>query len=408
MKVIAVFSGKGGVGKTTVSSLLALALAEKHKVVLLDMDIQTPSIPVMFGEDTKIKNLDLVSTGYKAKGAITLTGGMAKRTLRDLAAKVIALEPEICIVDMPPGTNDIHMQVCSTLKPSSSILVVQPNRLSEEDALRACQLFLKADIRIAGVIKNMVGEVFGQSQDVEIMGLHTLAVIPLNKELANNGSAGRLHTITDNPFTEICEDIYNKAGNVKWLTSKAVIQGGISGESLENSGTIPRTFIGLNSWEVVRDHIMEVEACVGSPDRFLMENTVERIHRMLEGLDEQNTGMFMITSAPCTQVKLFPGEIGIASLAPQSKSHYGVPRLLYHTNDGDVTLFSHEVVPISSDVLLTYQNEELLTTIPGTTVPRYVPVPKAMEELEATFGSRIGASQDWKEEYTRLGIPVAG
>jgi hypothetical protein len=238
------------------------------------------------------------------------------------------------------------------------------------------------------------------------MGLHTLAVIPLNKELANSGSAGRIHTIADNPFTEICEDIYNKAGNVKWLTSKAVIQGGISGESLENSGQIPRTFIGLNSWDVVREHLMELEMCTGSPDRFLQENTGKQIRRMLEGLDEQNTGMFMISRAPSTQIVLFPGEIGIASLAPPTKAHYGVPRLSYHTDEGDVILFSHEVIPISSDELLAHQSEGTLTTVPGASVPRYLPVPGAMEELEVNFGPMIGVSSDWKEQYRKLGITV--
>ncbi len=405
MKVIAVFSGKGGVGKTTVSSLLALALAKNHKVTLFDMDIQTPSIPVMFGAETKIKNLDFVSTGYKAKGAITLTGGMAKKTLRDLATKVTDLNPDICIIDMPPGTNDVHMQVCSSLKPSSAILVVQPNKLSEEDALRAIQLFMAANIPIAGVIKNMTGDVFGQSEDIDIMGLHTLAVLPLNKQLANMGSAGKLHMITDNPLSGICEDIYNKAGNVNWLNSKAFIEGGIDGEILKrNCEHIPRTFICLNSWEVIREHLMGPESMVGSPDRFLMENTTEKIRQMLEGLDDQNTGMFMVTKAPSTQIVLFPGEIGIASLAPPNPSYYGVPRVLYHTNEGDVTLFSHEIKPMSSDELISFQNENTLTTIPGSSTPRYLPTPEVMQELEDTFGERIGVSPDWRDSYRKLGI----
>lgn len=110
MKAIAVYSGKGGVGKTTISALLALALAKKHTVALLDMDLNFKgSIPVMFKEGIKIENLSIFSVGYETRSTVFL-GNMAKKVLRDLVNKVLDCNPEICIIDMPPGATDAHMR----------------------------------------------------------------------------------------------------------------------------------------------------------------------------------------------------------------------------------------------------------------------------------------------------------
>jgi len=413
MKAIAVFSGKGGVGKSTVSALFALALARTRNVVLLDLDVGTPSQPVLFGGRDVIEwpikregSLRIVSTGFSTKKAIMHTGSMARGLMRSLAKKAIETEPDVCIIDMPPGTGDAQLEVCGTLKPSSFLLVVQPNRLSYEDAARAVGMFRGIGVPIAGVVQNMIGDLGELSN--EVLGMPVLAHIVMKKEIAELGSAGRIDKLEENPLNALVEKIYDEAVSVQWREKKRELLYGPSYDEIEwkrgergERGERPH-FVGLGSWDEVRRALSGECASMVQPDSFLEECTAERIERMLEHLDETGAGMFMVTKAPGTKVLLFPGEIGMAHIGEESSMHYGVPRIAYQTDEGEVVLFANEVSPVS--------HEEMLRVIAagehvriGTT-SRYVPKYWVMEQIEHAFGRLARMPMNWREKYEELGL----
>lgn len=414
MKAIAIFSGKGGVGKSTIAALLSLALAKKHKVVLLDVDINTPSIPVMLRGKRKIGNLHFISIGLHGSGkALTFTGKTAKQVVKSLVNNTLKIKPDICILDLPPGTGDVQMTMCSEVKPSAAILVMQPNKLCEEDGVRATELFNVYKVPILGVIENMTGEVFGKGKKKGILNLPVLKTLKLDKEIAIAGSSGKIHKIEKNPLDSIAEEIFQKAFEVPWKIVRKEMFEGPSYEELLHSGIFDKAgakydpkyqlykFYGLKSWDEMRGMIRQHNVF---PDRFLEENDAIRIRGMLKGLDDTNNGMFTIIQAPNTEVKLFPGESGMAHLYLSGKGYYDVPRIAYETDKGPVVLFPHEVTPTTTKDILSSQKINELVRIPSSTTPRWVPTPWVMEQIANSFGTWVGATQDWKERYKELGI----
>ena len=204
MKVIGIYSGKGGVGKSTVASLVALALSKSHKTCLVDLDINTPSIPVLFGGRQELPNLNILSTGFKRTGLIDYSGAILRRVVRELTDEAKKTNPDIIVIDMPPGLDDTHFELVSILRPSFFVLVIQPNKLSEEDAKRTSQLFTNLSIPIAGVIQNMSGDVFGTYTEGEVLGLKLLGTIPLNKQIATLGGNGEIDKVK-NPLQNVVD-----------------------------------------------------------------------------------------------------------------------------------------------------------------------------------------------------------
>jgi ATP-binding protein involved in chromosome partitioning len=167
--LIAIGSGKGGVGKSTVSANLAIALARKGKKVgLIDADVYGPSQPTLLGSDTKptaeneqlipveahgIRFLSLghlVSPGH----ALAWRGPMATGAL----AKLIDADwgdSEILIVDLPPGTGDVQLSLIQRSRPAGAVIVSTPQDLSLIDARRAVDLFNKTSVPVLGIIENM-------------------------------------------------------------------------------------------------------------------------------------------------------------------------------------------------------------------------------------------------------------
>lgn len=413
MKAIAIYSGKGGVGKTTVSALFALALSKKHKVVLIDMDINTPSIPVIFGGKRKIGDLHLFSIGYYSDRPLVFTGKIARKMLIDMSKEAKELKPDVIIMDMPPGTGDVPLETCLRLKPSSFVLVVQPNKLSQEDARRATQLFIETKVPIVGMIENMTGEIFGKTKSIEIMGLPVLATVNLRGDIAKAGSAGTIDTIKSNPFDKLAESIYKESTEINWTTSKNAFYEGLDAEiyfgTVDEKTDLDRKkyeFIGLKSWDYVRDQLMNQQGFGTSRpvDKTLLLNDTETIRRMLEGLDESNQGIFMVIRAPTTQIKLFPGEVGTAHLYREGRYYYNLPRVAYETDEGEIVLFPHEVAPIDTKTLIDLQKRGELVLAPNSKTQRYVPTTELMGEIKALYGNRVGSTHGLKEEYKKLGI----
>jgi len=175
--IIAVSSGKGGVGKSTISSNLAVALAiEGYKVGLLDADIFGPSVPKMFGlEDARPylepvgdRNLirpeekygvKMLSIGFfvEPNNAVLWRGGMASNALKQLITDANWGELDFFIIDLPPGTSDIHLTMVQTLAITGAIVVTTPQEVALADARKGISMFTgdKVNVPILGLVENM-------------------------------------------------------------------------------------------------------------------------------------------------------------------------------------------------------------------------------------------------------------
>ncbi len=177
--IIAVASGKGGVGKSTTSVNLALALrAEGAKVGLLDADIYGPSIPIMLGttksrpvsEDKKsilpveAYNIESMSIGYLVdeKQAMVWRGPMASSAFQQIVRDTVWGELDYLIVDLPPGTGDIQLTLSQKLPVTAVVIVTTPQDLALADAKKAISMFEKVKVPVMGVIENMAIHVCSQ------------------------------------------------------------------------------------------------------------------------------------------------------------------------------------------------------------------------------------------------------
>ena len=168
--VIAVASGKGGVGKSTVAANLAVILAGKGaKVGLLDADIYGPNIPTMMGvdqlggtKDEKIlpgegHGVKVMSMGFmvKPEQALIWRGPMLHSAIKQFISDVDWGELDYLVVDLPPGTGDVQLSLNQTLELQGGVIVTLPQQVSLDDALRSINMFQELDIPIFGVIENM-------------------------------------------------------------------------------------------------------------------------------------------------------------------------------------------------------------------------------------------------------------
>ena len=171
--LIAIGSGKGGVGKSTVAANLAIALARSgRKVGLVDADVYGPSQPTLLGTDAKptaandrlipveahgLKFLSLgqlVSPGH----ALAWRGPMATGALARLVEADWG-DTDVLIVDLPPGTGDVQLSLIQKSRPDGAVIVSTPQDLSLIDATRAIDLFRKMDVPVLGIVENMAGYV---------------------------------------------------------------------------------------------------------------------------------------------------------------------------------------------------------------------------------------------------------
>jgi ATP-binding protein involved in chromosome partitioning len=200
--VLAVASGKGGVGKSTVAASLALRLREEGlRVGLLDLDIHGPSLPVLFPIEGKLKGSDghihpaeaegikLVSIGYMVdeRQAVAWRGPMVMNAARQLIDETEWGELDVLIVDTPPGTGDAHLSMIQRLKLDGAVLVATPSPLALADVRRGASLFEKAGTDIFGIVLNMTGGPMGSELPEGLtseLGLRVLDRLDLSSGVA--------------------------------------------------------------------------------------------------------------------------------------------------------------------------------------------------------------------------------
>jgi ATP-binding protein involved in chromosome partitioning len=220
--VVAVSSGKGGVGKSTVAVNLAVALAaEGRRVGILDADIYGPNVPTMFGESRKPRvvgergaekmepleayGVQLMSLGFllDADQPAIMRGPMIAGILKQFLGEVQWGELDVLLVDMPPGTGDAQLSLVQTIRVDGAVMVTTPQDVSTGDVLRAIKMFEKTNTPVLGVVENMSGfvcpgcsqryEIFGRAGGqrlAEQTGVEFLGEVPLEIPVREGGDAG--------------------------------------------------------------------------------------------------------------------------------------------------------------------------------------------------------------------------
>ena len=235
--VIAVSSGKGGVGKSTVAANLAVALVKLgYKVGLLDADIFGPSVPKMFqvenarpyavqkdGRDLIVPvekyGLKLLSIGFfvNPDQATLWRGGMASNALKQLVGDADWGDLDYFILDTPPGTSDIHLTLLQTLAITGAVIVSTPQQVALADARKGVDMYRndKVNVPILGLVENMAWftpaelpdnkyYIFGKDgcrRLAEELGVPLLGQIPIVQSICESGDEGRPAALDDNTLT---------------------------------------------------------------------------------------------------------------------------------------------------------------------------------------------------------------
>ncbi len=215
---IAVASGKGGVGKSTVAVNLAVALAKQgHKVGLLDADIYGPSIPLMLGVSTrpdfdgqKLKPIDrygvkLMSLGFLLtdESPVIWRGPLVMRAIQQLMKDVDWGDVDIMLFDMPPGTGDAQLTLSQSVSLDGAVIVSTPQDVALLDAVKGVQMFQKVNVPILGIVENMsyflcphcnertdIFDSGGVKRECDRLGVPLLGEIPLDTEIRAGGDSG--------------------------------------------------------------------------------------------------------------------------------------------------------------------------------------------------------------------------
>ena len=238
---IAISSAKGGVGKSTFATNLALALKTIGcKVGLLDADIYGPSIPKMMGIDEKPKSdgqklepinrydIQCMSIGFLADQQTPMIwrGPMVTSAIRTFTQKVNWKDLDFIIVDMPPGTGDTQLTFSQEIKMDGAIIVSTPQEVALLDVKRGIKMFDKLGVKILGLVDNMsyfVGDdnkkynIFGEGgvkNTAEEFNKEFLGEIPIDPEVGKSGDKGK-PIVEEDPNNEISKIYINFANKIK-------------------------------------------------------------------------------------------------------------------------------------------------------------------------------------------------
>jgi len=224
-RVLAIASGKGGVGKSTLSANLAVAFSRLgQRTGILDADVYGHSIPHLLGIQQKPVAVDrmivppvrgdlkLMSIGFflDDNQPVMWRGPMLHRALEQFLTDVHWGELDTLVVDMPPGTGDVSISLGQLLPRAEAVIATTPQPLAQEVAARAAMMAQKTNMRLLGVVENMSGEAFGSGGGdrlAEELGIPLLGRIPLDARLRRSGDLGE-PLVESDPESEPAQAIF--------------------------------------------------------------------------------------------------------------------------------------------------------------------------------------------------------
>lgn len=249
---IAIASGKGGVGKSTVAVNVAVALAKTGaRVGLLDADIYGPNVPTMMGihqmpppRDNKMipaenHGVKVMSIGFlvKPEQPLVWRGPMLHSAIRQFIGDVEWGELDYMIIDLPPGTGDAPLSLAQTLPLSGSVIVTLPQQVSLDDARRGLEMFRQLEVPVFGVVENMSYlempdgsrvDVFGGGGGerlAEEAGVPFIGMIPMDPTVRQGGDSGT-PVVVSNPETPVAQALTAVAEEIARRVSVAALQRG--------------------------------------------------------------------------------------------------------------------------------------------------------------------------------------
>ena len=251
--LIAVGSGKGGVGKTTVSVNLAIALSNLgYKTGLLDADVYGPNVPLMMGTNStpaaigeRIQPLEkygvkLMSMGFLNPGDKPLVwrGPMLHSVIQQFLRGVDWGELDYLVIDLPPGTGDVQLSLVQTAPLTGAVVVTTPSDVALEDARKAVIMFQQVRVPLLGMVENMsyltcphcneridVFSTGGGRRTAKDMGIFFLGALPLDPQVRIGGDTG--HPVaTLGPYDDRSKDFYELATLVRMRAREAGNDGG--------------------------------------------------------------------------------------------------------------------------------------------------------------------------------------
>ncbi|TVR19071.1 MAG: MRP family ATP-binding protein [Anaerolineaceae bacterium] len=251
--VIAVGSGKGGVGKSTVSINIAIALAETGaRVGLIDADILNPNIPQMAGlgagrpkvvnnkmQPIEAHGIKIISTGFLTEPdkPMIMRGPMLQSAIRQFFVDVEWGELDYMIVDLPPGTGDAPLSLAQLFPLTGAVIVTQPQSVAVSDAIRSAAMFDQLNVPVLGIVENMSGDFFGEGGGEKLAkqrDLPFLGRVPLDSVVREGGDYGR-PVVAVAPESVSGQGLISIAKNVAARASVVMLQ---------NSDVIPLNVIG--------------------------------------------------------------------------------------------------------------------------------------------------------------------
>ena len=267
---VMVSSGKGGVGKSTTSVNLAIAMAMQGKRVgILDADIYGPNIPRMMGlnnvkpeiQGNKVHPLqaygvEMMSMGSLMEDGQSLIwrGAMIMKAIEQFLRDILWSELDVLVIDMPPGTGDAQLTLAQSVPVTAGIVVTTPQQVSLDDSKRSLDMFEKLHIPIAGVVENMSGficpscdtesDIFGMGTSKEMAASYNaelMAQIPIEPAIRIGGDTGKPITF-HNPDSETAKRYQTAASNLLAFIDKVNSEGGA-----DNSAVQPTTPPGVSA-----------------------------------------------------------------------------------------------------------------------------------------------------------------
>ena len=257
--ILAVGSGKGGVGKTTLSVNLAIALTKMgHKVGLLDADVYGPNVPLMLGTNEQPKavtenqiapihsnGLKVISVGFLNPGdkPVIWRGPMLHSIIRQFLGSVQWGELDYLVIDLPPGTGDVALSLIQTVPLTGSIVVSTPSDVALQDARKAIEMFRQMKVDIVGVVENMSYfvcphcqheiDIFsrgGAEKTAKQFDVAFLGSVELDPEIRKAGDSGKPAVLQgeDSPHAkslfEFARKVVARVEEIKSSSSEGVVQ----------------------------------------------------------------------------------------------------------------------------------------------------------------------------------------